>query len=170
MVDHCRARFAEGLAKVAPFASGPAVRKRDVAARLGRVEDASGGGAGDRFGVGGVGHVGVAVGHSGTDISESMFMQDPQRRHGVRLHGKGVDRRLRKAPQQRVRLPALPDAQHPRPDIVAVLDALHRTKRDELFGEPMHGRFSQPARAGQRGQSKALIGVSKSVQHSERAV
>jgi hypothetical protein len=35
----------------------------------------------------------------------------------------------------------LPDAQHPQPDIIAVLDALHRAKHDELFGEPMRGRF-----------------------------
>jgi hypothetical protein len=41
---------------------------------------------------------------------------------------------------------------------------------DELFGEPMHGCFSQPARAGQRGQSKTVIGLSQSVQHRKRTV
>jgi hypothetical protein len=97
-------------------------------------------------------------------------MQDPQRRHGARLHRKGMDWPLRAAPQQRIRLPALPNAQHPRPHIVAVVEALHRANRDELFGEPMHRRFSQPACASQRGQSETVIGVSKSVQDSECAV
>ena len=94
MVDHCRVRIADGLAKVAPFTWGPAVGKRDVAGGLGPVEDASGGGAGNRFGVAEVRHVGVAVGRCSTDISEPLFMQDPQRRDGARLHGKGVNRHL----------------------------------------------------------------------------
>ena len=142
MVDHCRARIAEGLAKVAPFVLGLAVRNRDVARGLSRVQDASGGGPGNRFGIDVIGQAGAAVRHSGTDIAESTFMQDPQRRHGARSHRKGMDWPLRAAPQQRIRLPALPNAQHPRPDIVAVLEALHRANPDELFGEPTCGRLS----------------------------
>jgi hypothetical protein len=88
----------------------------------------------------------------------------------MRLHGKSVDRPLGTPPQQRLWLPTLPDAHHPRPDIVAMVEALHRAKRDELFGEAMRGRFGQPACVSQRGQSETLIGVSKSVQDRERAV
>jgi hypothetical protein len=40
-------------------------------------------------------------------------MQDPQRRHGARLHRKGTDWHLRTAPRHRIRLPALSDMQHP---------------------------------------------------------
>jgi hypothetical protein len=43
-------------------------------------------------------------------------------------------------------------------------------EHDQLFGEPTHRRFSWPARAHRRGQSKTLIGVSKSVHHSKRTV
>jgi hypothetical protein len=71
-----------------------------------------------------------------------MFVQDPQRRHRARLHGKCVDRPLRAPPQQRLWLPALPDAQHARSDIVTVVEPLHRAKRNELFGESMRGRLS----------------------------
>jgi hypothetical protein len=71
-----------------------------------------------------------------------MFMQDPQRRHGARLHGKCVDRPLRAPPQQRLWLPALSDAHHLRPDIVAVVEALYSAERHELFGESVRRCFS----------------------------
>jgi hypothetical protein len=170
MVNHCHSRIDQGNTELAPFTVGPAVRERNLAGGLRRVEDTSGGGAGDGFGVDMVCHVSVPVRYSGTDIAESMFMQDPQRRHGARMHGKCVDRPLRAPPQQRLWLPALPDAQHSRSDIVAVVEALHRAERNELFGESMRGRFSEPGRLGQRGQSEPLVGVSKSVQEGECAV
>jgi hypothetical protein len=84
----------------------------------------------------------VTVRHGGTDIAESILIQNPQRRHRARSHGKVVDGPLRALPQQRLWLPTLPDAHHQRTDVVAVVEALHRAERNELFGESMRGRFS----------------------------
>ena len=97
-------------------------------------------------------------------------MQDSQRRHSARLHGKDVNRPLRTPPQHRIWLPALPDAHHPRTNEVTVIGALDGAEHHELFGKSVRGRFSQPAFASQRSQSETLIGVSKSIQNGECAV
>jgi hypothetical protein len=97
-------------------------------------------------------------------------MQNSQRRHGARLHGKDMDRPLRTPPQQRIRLPMLPDAHHPRTDKVAVTEALDCAERHKLFSESVRGRFSQPADPSKRCQTETLIGVSKCVQNAKCAV
>jgi hypothetical protein len=78
MVYYCRSRVGQGVTKFAPFTSGPTVRERNLAGALGRVEHSSGSGARDRFGVKVVGHIRVTVRHCGTDIAESILVQDPQ--------------------------------------------------------------------------------------------
>jgi hypothetical protein len=77
MVDHSRPRITQGFTDITPFTLGPAVRERNLAGALSRVEDTSGGGTGDRFGIKVVGHAGVPVRYGGTDIAESILMHYP---------------------------------------------------------------------------------------------
>ena len=166
MIDHRRVRIMNGVLQLAPLVLSPTVGKLNATDGLRREQDPPGGRARNRFGVNMI-RDSVAAGNRGTDIAEPTLMQDTQRRHGPRLHGKRVNRPLRAAPQQRVRLPALAYAQHPRSNEVTAVEALDGSKGDQLLGYPVRGCFRQPACASQRGKPKALIGMRKGVQHGE---
>jgi hypothetical protein len=56
------------------------------------------------------------------------------------LHQRG-NRPLRRLPQQRVGLSAVPNAVDMRPHVVALPDAVHRAEDDQLFGQPIRGSF-----------------------------
>jgi hypothetical protein len=170
LIGHGRVQITDPLAQLPPFQWRPAIRERRIPSP-GGVQDASGGGAGDRFRVERIGAIRTAPASGCADHPHPVTVQDHQRRHvTARLHRQGMHRRLRDLPQPRVGLPVSPDACQLRPHVVAVLDALHRAEIDELLGEPICRGLRQATDTSQGPQSQPVLGAGERIQHRERAL